>query len=46
MYIPAGAVLQVLAENLWPGGTLETAKTATDTIVWEIRLPRTLLRCS
>lgn len=43
VYIPAGDVLRVLADNLWPGGTLETAKTATDTIVWEIRLPRVLL---
>ena len=43
VYIPAGTVLQVLADNLWPGGVIETAHSATNTIVWEIRLPRTLL---
>ena len=43
VYIPAGTVLQVLVDNLWPAGAAEPAGNAIDTIVWEIRLPRILL---
>ena len=43
VYIPAGTVLRVLAEHAWLTGALESSGTVNDTIVWEIRLPRTLL---
>ncbi len=43
VHIPAGTVLQVLADHLWTTGAADAIDPTTDTIVWEIRLPRTLL---
>ena len=43
VYIPLETIYQVLMGKLFPIGSVDSINTVTDTIVWDIRLPRTLL---